>query len=196
TLVVLDRMAGLDEPSAVKRRVKWLGMVPAATVAQWDPSRDFRLRSLTAEDYETMRAANARRGRILAQLAAAGAPLLVGTDTGNPYVIPGAALHDEIELMVDAGVPRARVIRAATAGAAEFLGTPRELGVVEVGARADLVLFAVDPLTAALPLVPEGVIVRGRWLPRTDLEGKLAAIAQRNTELGAPANVTATRRAQ
>jgi hypothetical protein len=179
-LVVLDRLAGLDDPDAVKRRVKWLGMVAPATVAAWDPKLDFRLRSLTAEDFATMRETNARRTRILAALAAANAPILVGTDTGNPYVIPGAALHDEIELMVDAGLPRARVIRAATAGAAEFLGTPHELGVIEVGARADLVLLSSDPLAEALPLVPDGVMARGTWLSRSELEAKLSEIAMHN----------------
>jgi imidazolonepropionase-like amidohydrolase len=180
TLVVLDRMAGLDEPDAVKRRAKWLGMVAPATVAAWDPKLDFRLRSFTAEDFATMREANVRRARILAALAAANAPILVGTDTGNPYVIPGAALHDEIELMVDAGLPRARVLRAATAGAAEFLGTPHELGVIEVGARADLVLLSSDPLAEALPLVPDGVMARGTWLARGELEAKLSEIAMHN----------------
>jgi imidazolonepropionase-like amidohydrolase len=180
TLVVLDRLAGLDDPDAVRRRAKWLGMVAPATVAAWDPKLDFRLRAFTAEDFATMREANVRRARILAALATAGAPILVGTDTGNPYVIPGAALHDEIELMVDAGLPRARVIRAATAGAAEFLGTPHEFGVIEVGARADLVLLSSDPLAEALPLVPDGVMARGAWFARTELEGKLSEIAAHN----------------
>jgi len=63
-------------------------------------------------------------------------------------VVPGAALHDEIELMIAAGMPRPRVLRAATADAARFLGAPREAGVVEAGARADLLLVAAeaDPL--------------------------------------------------
>jgi hypothetical protein len=95
-------------------------------------------------------------------------------------VIPGAALHDEIELMVDAGLPRARVVRAATAGAAEFLGTPHEFGVIEVGARADLVLLSSDPLAEALPLVPDGVMARGAWLARSELEAKLSDIAMHN----------------
>jgi hypothetical protein len=115
---------------------------------------------------------------VLAALAAAGAPILVGTDTGNPFVVPGAALHDEIELMIAAGLPRPRVLRAATADAARFLGAPRD-GVVEVGARADLLVVASDPLTAPLPLVPDGVVLRGRWLPRAELEARLAGIAKR-----------------
>jgi imidazolonepropionase-like amidohydrolase len=182
TLVVLDRIAALDNFEAIKRHVKWLDKVPHVLVAQWDPRQDFRFKGFTAEDYATMRAANVWRARIVAALAAANAPLLVGTDTGNPFVIPGEALHDEIELMVAAGVPRARVLRAATADAAIFLGTPHEAGVVEVGARADLVLVSTNPLTTPLPLVPDGVMVRGKWLPRADLEARLADVTRHVNE--------------
>jgi imidazolonepropionase-like amidohydrolase len=178
TLVVLDRFAGLEDPAALGKRVAWLDKVPAAIVAQWDPRQDFRMKSYTAEDFAAIRAANAQRAKILAALAAGNAPLLVGTDTGNPFVIPGAALHDEIELMVAAGVPRARVLRAATADAARFLGV-RDAGVIEPGARADLVLVSTDPLAGPLPLVPDGVLVRGKWLPRAELEAKLADITRR-----------------
>jgi len=180
TLVVLDRIAGLDDLAAVKQRVKWLDKLPPAIVAQWDPKQDFRFKALTAEDFATMRAANVWRAKILTRLSAANAPILVGTDTGNPFVVPGAALHDEIELMVAAGLPRARVLRAATADAAVFLGTPHEFGVVEAGARADLVLSAENPLAAPLALVPDGVMVRGKWLPHAELEAKLAEIVKQN----------------
>jgi len=185
TLVVLDRIARLDDPAAVRRGARWLDKIAPAVIAQWDPKQDFRLKTLSAEDFATMRAANVWRAKILARLSAGNAPILVGTDTGNPFVIPGEALHDEIELMVAAGMPRARVLRAATAGAAEYLGAPHEAGVVEAGARADLVLVATNPLREPLPLVPDGVMVRGMWLPRADLESKLAEIAKRNA--GPPA---------
>jgi imidazolonepropionase-like amidohydrolase len=180
TLVVLERIAALEDIDALKQRVKWLDMTPASVVAGWEPKRDFRLKSFTAEDYARIRAENVHLAKILQALAAANAPLLVGTDTGNPFVIPGAALHDELELMVAAGVPRGRVLRAATADAAVFLGTPHEFGVIEPGARADLLLVAVDPLVAPLPLVPDGVMVRGKWLPRAELETRLAAVARQN----------------
>jgi imidazolonepropionase-like amidohydrolase len=179
TLVVYDRIAALDDLPALARRVAWLDELPPALVAAWDPKQDFRLLSYTAADYAAMRAANAERAKLLAALDAAHAPLLVGTDTGNPYVVPGASLHDEIELMIAAGLSRPRVLRAATADAAQFLGTPRAFGVVEPGARADLLVVSVDPLTAPLPVVPDGVVLRGAWQPRAVLEAKLGDIAHR-----------------
>jgi imidazolonepropionase-like amidohydrolase len=179
TLIVYERFGALDDLPALRRRVAWLDKLPSTVVDAWDPRQDFRLQSYTAEDFAVIRAANAERTRVLAALASAGAPILVGTDTGNPFVVPGAALHDEIELLIAAGLPRPRVLRAATADAARFLGAPREAGVVEAGARADLLLVASDPLTSPLPLVPDGVVLRGTWLPRAELEARLADIAKR-----------------
>jgi len=179
TLIVLDRIAALRDLPALKQRVKWLDKVSPAVVALWDPKQDFRFKSMTDEDFAAMASANTWRARILAALAAARAPLLVGTDTGNPFVIPGESLHEEIELMVAAGVPRAQVMRAATAGASEYLGAPHDAGIVEVGARADLLLVGSDPLEAPLPLVPDGVMVRGKWLARAELQAKLAEITKR-----------------
>jgi imidazolonepropionase-like amidohydrolase len=171
TLVVYDRFVGLEDLAALRRRVAWLDKVPAAMRVRWVAPPSY-----TAEDFATVRATRAQLGKIVAALAAANAPILVGTDTGVLFVIPGAALHDEIELMIAAGVPRPRVLRAATADAWRYLGQPHEAGVVEVGARADLLLVASDPLTTPLPLIPDGVIVRGRWLSRGALEAQLAKI--------------------
>jgi imidazolonepropionase-like amidohydrolase len=85
---------------------------------------------------------------IIVLLAAAGAPLLVGTDAGVAFVVPGESLHGEIELFVAAGVPRPQVLRAATADAWRYLGQPHEAAVIEPGARADLLVVASDPLRA------------------------------------------------
>jgi imidazolonepropionase-like amidohydrolase len=186
TLITLDRLAGLDDVGALRRRVAWVDLVPAAVHARW--TAEIWLPAFTAEDFATFRVIKAHNARITAALAAAGAPLLVGTDTGEAFVVPGAALHDEIELFVAAGVPRPQVLRAATADAWRYLGQPHEAGVIEAGARADLLLVASDPLHAPLPLVPDGVMVRGRWLPRADLEARLAEIARRAAQPFEPWN--------
>ena len=182
TLVVYDRMPEVHAASELAQRTLWLDKVPAARRAAW--AHELAGAHVTVEDAATTRAANAQLAKIAAALAAASAPILVGTDTGGPFMVPGEALHDEIELLVAAGVPRPRVLRAATADAWRFLGQPHEAGVVEVGARADLVLVASDPLTGPLPLVPDGVMVRGRWLPRSELAARLAEISRHDTPPG------------
>jgi len=57
-------------------------------------------------------------------------PLLAGTDTGCPYCLPGFTLHDELELLVKAGIPAPAVLRIATLSATRFLNLDNDLGGV------------------------------------------------------------------
>jgi imidazolonepropionase-like amidohydrolase len=75
-----------------------------------------------------------------------GVHLVAGTDIPNPWVIPGASLHRELELLVSAGIPPQEVITMATRNAAEALGISGESGTVEVGKLADLVVLTSNPL--------------------------------------------------
>jgi cytosine/adenosine deaminase-related metal-dependent hydrolase len=72
--------------------------------------------------------------------------LLAGTDLGSRGIIPGESLHDELDLLVQAGFTPAEALRAATLGPAEFLGLTDSLGTIEPGKVADLVLLDRDPL--------------------------------------------------
>ncbi len=75
-----------------------------------------------------------------------GVPILAGTDVMKPYTFPGFALHDELSLLVDAGLTPLDALRTATINAARFLGREEELGSIEPGKLADLVLLDADPL--------------------------------------------------
>jgi len=70
----------------------------------------------------------------------AGGVLVAGTDQSS-----GPALHRELELMADAGIPASEIIRIATLNGAIFLGKERELGSIEEGKIADMVLLSADP---------------------------------------------------
>ena len=101
---------------------------------------------------------------VVRELYASGAPLLAGTDTPNPYVVPGAALHQELALFVAAGLTPYAALRTATIDAADFLGDAHG-GRIAAGAHADLVLLDADPLADihALDHI-DGVMVHGSWL--------------------------------
>lgn len=73
-----------------------------------------------------------------------GVPLLAGSDSPNPWVVPGASLHREMELLVSAGLDPLRVIRMATKDAADAFGWS-DAGSLELGRRADLVVLSGDP---------------------------------------------------
>ena len=92
----------------------------------------------------------------------AGAGLLLGTDTGNPFVLPGFAVHRELALLVEAGLDPYAAIAAGSASVGRFLG--REVGRVEIGCRADLLLVDDNPLRDPSTLSrPRGVAIGGRW---------------------------------
>ena len=74
------------------------------------------------------------------KINAAGGVLVAGTDQSS-----GPALHRELELMANAGIPASDIIRIATLNGAIFLGKERELGSIEEGKIADMVLLAADP---------------------------------------------------
>jgi imidazolonepropionase-like amidohydrolase len=84
-------------------------------------------------------------GANLKKVSESGIPIGVGPDTGVPGAFPGIAVHREMELMVQVGVPSARVLVAATKTAADYLGQ-KSLGTIETGKTADLLLVKGNPL--------------------------------------------------
>jgi imidazolonepropionase-like amidohydrolase len=84
--------------------------------------------------------------RNLKKLSDAGVRIGFGTDTGPPGRFSGYFEHREMELMVEAGLGPARVITAATRDSAEFLGASKDLGTLEAGKWADLIVLHRNPL--------------------------------------------------
>ena len=80
------------------------------------------------------------------KLYRAGVPLLVGTDSPEPQVPPGFSLHQELEMLVESGLPPAAALRAATLTNATVLGEKERLGSVAAGKVADIVLLTANPL--------------------------------------------------
>jgi imidazolonepropionase-like amidohydrolase len=76
----------------------------------------------------------------------AGIPVVAGTDTGVPGVLLGVSSQMELLLHVEAGLRPEDALRAATVVAARMLGLGRELGTVEPGKLADLLILDADPL--------------------------------------------------
>jgi imidazolonepropionase-like amidohydrolase/ABC-type multidrug transport system permease subunit len=76
----------------------------------------------------------------------AGVPLVVGTDSGNYGVFHGPAVHREMELWQDAGIPPAEILKAATSNAANLLGAGDRIGRIAKGYEASLILVDGNPL--------------------------------------------------
>ena len=145
--------------------------LPAEVRAAWDPERwtDARaewVRDLTAADLRQLADGVDSAGRLLAELHRQGVRLGIGTDTPQPYLVPGWSLLQAMQRYVAAGIPSADVLAIATAGNAALLQRP-ELGCIRPGCAADLVLLAADPRTDFGQFAdPLGIMVAGRWHPR------------------------------
>jgi imidazolonepropionase-like amidohydrolase len=120
------------------------------------------------------------RDRILQALHRAGARLILGADSPQVFSVPGFSLAHEMRAMVEAGVPTYAVLEAATKNPAGFFGREAEFGTVEVGRRADLILLDGNPLQDIRNVHRQaGVMVRGKWLPKEEIDRRLAEIARR-----------------
>ena len=114
-----------------------------------------------------------------AALYRAGVPILAGTDLSIPEVYPGYALHEELALLVDAGLDPIDALRAATIEAARYLDASDSLGSIEVGKVADLVLLDGDPLDDITNTEQiQAVVVRGVLLDRVKLGAMIEASAR------------------
>jgi imidazolonepropionase-like amidohydrolase len=108
-----------------------------------------------------------------------GVTLIAGTDAmGYPLVTPGSSLHRELDLLVGSGIPPLDALRAATLEPARFLKRPTEFGRIAPGMRADLLLVEGNPLDDITRLrAPVGVMARGHWYPRAELQRMLTGLA-------------------
>ena len=80
------------------------------------------------------------------RMHAAGVPFAAGTDTPINFSIPGYSLHEELEMLVRAGLTELEALQAATLEPAEWFSLEGILGSIDVGKRADMVLLDADPL--------------------------------------------------
>jgi imidazolonepropionase-like amidohydrolase len=87
----------------------------------------------------------ARHGRTVTALARVGVPIVAGTDA--PNIPQGVGLHAELALYVRGGLTPFEALQAATINAIDALGAGADLGTIQVGKLADLVIVEGDPLS-------------------------------------------------
>jgi len=97
------------------------------------------------QDYRRWNAAYPKLQALVRLMRDAGVLLTTGTDLTNPWVIPGESLHQEFELLVAAGLSPSEVLKMTGQNAARALRS-NEVGLIEAGRLADLVLLAANPL--------------------------------------------------
>lgn len=146
--------------------------VPASVHDDWQrragPGPGEEIRSLVRQTYPVQEA-NVR------MLRDAGVMILAGTDLGNPFLLPGISMHQELALLVRAGLSPLEALQSATLNPARYLGATDSLGTVEAGKLADLVLLDGNPLEDIRNTQEiAAVVLNGRYLDRAALDALLA----------------------
>jgi len=180
TLLVWRQNAFFDpaEPSVAER----LPYMPGYVRRWWTPDVNVHLQDRNEAGERMMRAVYRSASQIVGEMREAGVTrFLVGTDTGgNPHTFPGSGVHDEMALLVEAGLEPAEALRAATWGPAEFLGATDSLGTIEAGKLADIVVLEADPLAdIANTRRIVGLVVNGRWIDDAERARALEWIRER-----------------
>ncbi|MGH9788644.1 MAG: amidohydrolase family protein [Candidatus Acidiferrales bacterium] len=157
------------------RNDDWLRYIPAAEVASWEAPLRGGLAGPTDAEKALGRRLWKRRLEVVRRMDEAGVPLMAGSDVGNLYIFPGFTLHDELALLVEAGLTPLKALQAATRNPAMFLGLSDSMGTVEEGKIADLVLLDANPLKDIRNTQKiRAVVVNGRYLDRAELDKLLA----------------------
>jgi len=100
----------------------------------------------------------------------AGVMLVTGSDAGNPLTLHGPTIQREVELWVEAGIPPAAALQAATSNAAKLLGADRRIGLIQEGYQANLLLVDGNPLKEIKQIESvQAVIIKGERIARSDL---------------------------
>jgi hypothetical protein len=147
-----------------------MALLPPAIREGWGPSTNPYTRRFGKDRYPAIMTLYAMLEKLTRGFRDAGARLLVGTDALNTGTVPGTSAHDELALLVSAGLTPYEALRAATANAGKFLQRADVVGTVAVGKHADLLLLDADPLESiANTRRIAGVMVRGVWLPEADI---------------------------
>jgi hypothetical protein len=119
--------------------------------------------------------------RLVKAFKEAGVPIIAGTDAGSSGVIWGFSLHDELELLVRAGLTPEEALVSATRLPASWLGIESKVGTIETGKFADLVLLDANPFDDIKNTRKIfGVFVNGRWLEKSLINRMLFDLSKRN----------------
>jgi len=167
TLVVWAQMGQLRNYSTL-REAPSTQLLP-----RWYRDVFWRPREAALPAFDHIGAALPKMKVVVRRIHEAGVRIHVGSDTPNPFVVPGVGLHEELAHLVDAGLTAEEVWVAATRWAGETLGLSK-LGIVQKGAPADVLFFREDPTRdlAALSTL-EAVVAQGRLYPKATLNAAL-----------------------
>jgi len=149
----------------------------------WRPENDLFGSEYTEEDWLTVERGFSKLLEVTAIMVEHEVGILAGSDTPNAFAFPGFGLHDELELLVEAGLSPLEALQAATIDAARFLQSTDTMGSVEPGKVADLVLLEGNPLEdISNTQTISSVVLDGLLLDRAELDEMLVRAEEKARE--------------
>jgi imidazolonepropionase-like amidohydrolase len=184
TLITLRNVAFPTPPTSAEAdftRDPHLQYVPGKFLEGWRQQRAKELQmnptELAVQQFANNRALLQRSLELVAKMNAAGVPIMAGTDSAAPFVVPGFSLHEELALLVQAGLTPMQALQAATRNPAEFLGRLQQQGTVEQGKIANLLLLDANPLDDIHNTQKiRAFVLRGKLVDRAHLDQLLAQV--------------------
>jgi imidazolonepropionase-like amidohydrolase len=150
--------------------------MPPGTLENWKLAKAQTMDDPQYNAQTVARAIELRRKLIIA-LHRTGAGLLLGSDAPQVFNVPGFSVHRELAMMVDAGLSPFEALQTGTVYPASFLNIEDRIGTVQTGLDADLLLLDGNPLEdIANSRRVHGVMLRGRWLSRRELDRMLRTL--------------------
>jgi imidazolonepropionase-like amidohydrolase len=174
TLTLWRMFSSINDPTFTENPA--LNFVAIRERQSWDPAT-LSKRSV-AENTVVSKSEFQKDLQLVAAMQKAGVGILAGTDTGNPYCIPGFALQDELQLLVQAGLTPLQALQSATTNPARFIANETDFGAIKPGKLANLVLLDASPLdNIANTTKISAVILDGKFLDRPALDAMLTNVA-------------------
>jgi hypothetical protein len=174
TQILMESYATAETPDAMAQRPE-LRYMPPRTRDQW---HQWKTNAATQQPQSVMDRWIAVRRALIKALHDAGAGLLLGSDAPQVWNVPGFSVHRELEALVAAGLTPYDALATGTRNIATYLGTADRAGTIAVGKQADLILLDANPLTDIRNTTQRaGVMIRGVWMPQSEIDARLATIA-------------------
>jgi imidazolonepropionase-like amidohydrolase len=149
------------------------------SVVQTMRSKEYRDRQTNNPNFARTRSINEASLKENAKMVAAGVRFAIGSDSAEPQNLSGLWEHREMEILVNGGIPAMKVLKAASAEGARFLGIDKTHGTLTPGKVADFIVLNANPLSDIRNSRNlDAVWVNGRPLDRSKLERPAATVSQ------------------
>ena len=178
TQSLAERWFAPVETESLSKEPEMVYMSPS-TINNWKTTKN-NLRNNPNYNPESIKRFIELRRKLINECNKNGVGLLLGSDAPQVFDVPGFSLHHELQYMVDAGLTPYEALKMGTVNVGRF-AKRADLGTIQLGSIADLVLLNANPLTDIKQSKNiEGVMVNGRWLSKKWIDETLLSIKKKH----------------